>query len=70
MIFEDESSIRLTRSELNSLRRANAKNGRTIGEVDTARGLLEAVVSGLPQERAEELLAFLDQNECGSGSAR
>lgn len=70
MIFEDDSRIRLTRSELNSLRRANAKNGRAIGKVDTARDLLDAVVNGLPQERAEELLAFLDQNEGGSGSAR
>lgn len=63
MIFEDDSRVRLTRSELNALRRANAKNGLTLGKVVTARELLEAVVNGLPQERAEDLLAFLDRND-------
>lgn len=60
MIFGPRRTVRLTPSELNELRRANAKVGLVVNEITTVDELLAATVSGLDPALQEDLLAFLD----------
>jgi hypothetical protein len=61
MIFEDESRVRLTKSELNLLRQRNAQNGVALNEVNTRDELLKAVIDGLPPEFVEDMLEFMER---------
>lgn len=72
MIFEDDDNVRLTKSERNLLRRRNAANGETIVDVQTREQLLTGIIGGLPEERAREMLEFIEgvaAEDCGDRHA-
>lgn len=60
MIFGSHGSVRLTASELNRLRRANAMNGFAVNTVRTRDQLLEATLGALTPEIQADLLEFLE----------
>lgn len=51
--------FRLTRTELNILRRRAAKNGIAINEVHTESELWEALIDGLDEATVNDMLDFL-----------
>lgn len=53
--------VRLTRSELNLVRQAAARNGVHINTIGTRDGLIQALLDGLPPHTQDGLLAFLTQ---------
>lgn len=60
MIFADHNTVRLTATELNDLRQANAKNGFAVNRIVTRDDLLEAVLGGLSLELQNDLMDFLE----------
>jgi hypothetical protein len=60
MIFEGDDEVRLTRSELNLLRKRNATNGEAVGDVKTREQLLSAIIGGLSADNARQMLEFVE----------
>jgi hypothetical protein len=60
LIFETNGRVRLTRCELNDLRRLNARNGDVVNRVTTRDELLTATVGALPSVLGTDLLEFLE----------
>jgi hypothetical protein len=60
MIFGSDEKVRLTARELNTLRRANARNGRAVNGIRTRDELLKATLSGLSDDIQADLLSFLE----------
>lgn len=60
MIFDKDSRVRVTNSELNFLRQRNAHHGNIITRIATVDELLNAVIGGLPSEIAADLLEYLE----------
>jgi hypothetical protein len=60
MIFVSNDAVRLTQSELNTLRRENAKNGLAVNVVRTRQELLKSALNGLSPELQSDMLAFLE----------
>jgi hypothetical protein len=60
MIRDSKGNVRLTKSELNKLRRENAKNGEVLGIVKTDQDLLAAALNGLPNEIINDMLEFFE----------
>jgi len=60
MIYDDKGNVRLTRSELNDLRTAAAKQGEVILDERkmTREEHLEALAAGTPLEIIEDALEF------------
>jgi hypothetical protein len=62
VILREDGRVRLTRHEINMLRRYAARQGRTIGVIETVDELFAAVLDGLPPSIAANLLDFLETN--------
>jgi hypothetical protein len=60
MIFTPNDTVRLTPSELNTLRQVSAKNGRVVNGIRTRQELLIATLDGLSPELQFDLLEFLE----------
>jgi len=60
MIRDRNGNIRLTKSERNKLRQANAKNGEVLGNIKTDQDLLAAAINGLPNEIINDMLEFFE----------
>ena len=60
MIRDGKGKVRLTKSEFNSLRAENAKNGVVIGEIRTDEDLLTASINGLPDHLLNDMLEFFE----------
>jgi len=59
-MIRDGKKIRLTRDELNALRRDNARNGAAVNEVNDTSDYLEASIGALTPDIQEDLREFLD----------
>ncbi len=59
MFFLSNGHIRLTASELNGIRSANARQGRVVGHIRTRDKLLAAIIGGLSPELVVDLLEFM-----------
>jgi hypothetical protein len=59
MFFLSNGHIRLTASELNGIRSANARQGHVVDQIRTRDELLAAVIDGLSPELVVDLLAFM-----------
>lgn len=60
MIKDSNNRVRLTTSELNALRTANAKNGNVVNDVKTTDDLITAAVGAQRQEIQDDLMEFLE----------
>lgn len=60
MIFENDDKVRLTKSEMKLLRQRNVANGEAIADVKTREQLLSAIIGGLSDDRARQMLEFID----------
>jgi hypothetical protein len=60
MIFTSRNRVRLTRSEMDHVRRAAARNGVALTRIETPTQLLSAILAGLPPDRQRDLLRFLE----------
>lgn len=60
MIFERNGRVRLTPSELNRLRKLNARNGEAVNNIKTCDELLAATLGGLSSELAADIFEFLE----------
>jgi hypothetical protein len=60
MIYDSKGNVRLTKSELNTLRKHNAQQGNVVGTIKTPADLLEASISGLPDEIMNDMLEFFE----------
>lgn len=62
LIDPDTNKIRLTRAELNRVRRANARQGNAInaGDVASVDAYHEALYMGLSDELAADMLEYLE----------
>ena len=60
MIKDSKNRVRLTPTELNTLRTANAFNGNVVHEVKTTDELLTASVGAQRPEIQDDLLEFLE----------
>jgi hypothetical protein len=65
MIFGPRATVRLTDSELNELRQANARVGRVVHRIATQEELLTATIDALDPSLQADLLAFLDAEPSG-----
>jgi hypothetical protein len=65
MFFLSNDRIRLTASELNAIRSANARQGRVVDQIRARDEVLAAVIGGLPPVLVVELLEFMQ-----TGSSR
>ena len=59
MFFLSNDRIRLTASELNDIRSANARQGQVVDQIRTRGELLAAVIGGLSPELVVDLLQFM-----------
>jgi hypothetical protein len=60
MIKDSKNRVRLTPTELNGLRSANARNGNTVNAVETIEELLTAAIGAQRPEIQDDLLEFLE----------
>ena len=60
MLF-DRHGVRLTRSELNQLRQANARAGNALNHVRSREELIDAIIHGLPESTQRDLHTFLEE---------
>lgn len=70
MIFETQSRVRLTKSELNMLRQRNARNGNVVAAIGTVDQLHEALIGGLSTQQARDMLDFLETGSSPMTSAQ
>lgn len=61
MIKKDGDKIELTKSEFNSLRKAAARKGVVVNSISTSAELIDAIIQGLDDARAADMLRFLDR---------
>src|SRR5713226_3884241 len=59
MFFLSNGHVRLTASELDGIRSANARQGRVVGHIRTRDELLAAIIGGLSPELVVDLLEFM-----------
>jgi hypothetical protein len=59
MFFLPNGRIRLTASELNGIRSANARQGQVVDQIRTRDEVLAAVIGGLSPELVVDLLQFI-----------
>jgi hypothetical protein len=59
MLFLANGRIRLTATELNGIRSANARQGHVVDQIRTRDELLAAVIDGLSPELVADLLALM-----------
>lgn len=59
-MIRDGKTIRLTKAELNALRRDNARNGNAVNDVTDTREYLDASLGALDPATQEDLLEFLE----------
>jgi hypothetical protein len=60
MIYDGKGNVRLTKSELNKLRKYNAQQGHVLPAIKTNEDLLQATISGLPPEIINDMLEFFE----------
>ena len=63
MIRDSKGKIRLTKSEINTLRKENAKHGVVLGDIKTDEDLLAAAINGLPDEIVNDMLEFFETGQ-------
>ena len=59
-MIRDGKKIRLTKTELNALRRDNARNGEAVNDVTDTSDYLNASIGALDPEVQADMLEFLE----------
>ena len=63
MILDGNENVRLTQDEYNRLRMFTARNGFTVGPIQTTSELLEVTILGLSDAIVEDMLEFFQTME-------
>lgn len=63
MIIQENGRVRLTKDEFNKLRAHAARNGFALEGPRDVGDLIEAVLLGLSEDRAEDMYAFIVSRE-------
>lgn len=62
MVIDLNSKHRISKTELNFLRKMAAQNGHAINSINSDQEELEALCKGLPIDIADDMIQFIESN--------